>query len=310
MIQSRTFFWAAVCALGCSGGATGGSELDGPGGTADGPNAATEPGAGQVQEVVEEEATEVASEIEIATAVLSPTHQLSFIAYPEPELVGIREVLHADQDGFEAALIDDAVLGGPSSLAEVFTQLADLKDAKLSKLIRDVDASPARAAAYMKEAGTPLRIDTRQQPRGESTPRVAKSTQAVCAEPAWDWLKDDEWFRATLCFAGVSLSCESLSRFPLSTPGVKARTSRATYFAQSHCSGAVASGSDRFATSCGLFSCTRRTFGFAPITIAPRHYVIDVRSEGKGADGKFHEWKRDITSIEPGNFVGLEHRVF
>jgi hypothetical protein len=302
--ESKHWILAAVCALGCAGGVADGPDVD-----AGEPTSSAAPAEAGVGTAVGE-TVEAASEVEVASTELSPTHKIQFLAYPEPGSVGLREVLHIDEDGMESARLKDEDLAG-ASLAEVYLRLAETLDAKLFKLVQDVAESPERAVEYLAHAGRKALIVKATQETPSQGESVGTTRQAVCPEPpSWDWFGDDNWFRSNFCQAGVSITCQTLSRVPIATAGVKAGTSSASFYGQSHCSSAVGGGSERFATACDLFGCTRRTFLLPSVMVPSRTVVFDVRSARKGADGKFHEWKRDITSREPSNFVGLEHRAF
>jgi hypothetical protein len=314
-MKYRTHLWlAGSLLLGCSGAADVERQTSGE-----------EPGAFETTPegnplVLEQrgrvEGAAAARSVRLATVELSPTHRVEFLHYPDQGVMAVKESMHADVDDVSASL---STRGVPedATFDEIYVEVAGAGvDWAVVEELREVEASLAEGPVLAGADEAPAladgvdRADETQpevtRPENAGGENVARTAQAACAEPAWDWVVDDQWFRSHFCDPSFQY-CDTFD--PSHSDNRQNRYSRSWFFNQSHCSNATYELRHRYATACWLFGCTRRTFTLEYGTLLPRRYIGWLYSAGRDASDQWHRWYTSIVSAQ-GNFTAMSHHGY
>jgi hypothetical protein len=119
----------------------------------------------------------------------------------------------------------------------------------------------------------------------------------------FDWPLDERWFKDNFCRANFQY-CDTLDASHRA--GTQHKHAEVHYFSQSLCSNSSFTFSQRYATACDPFGCTRRTWQISAGPMPPRIVYHEYWTGPKGADGKYRQWTATITS-DQGNYVGLSY---
>lgn len=119
-------------------------------------------------------------------------------------------------------------------------------------------------------------------------------------------MADEIWFENNFCVPGTQY-CDALE--PSHSTSYRAKKSNTHYFKQSFCSAANYTFAYRYATACGLFECTRRTYDLELRSVPKRVVQSWFYSSGKGADDRYPGWKASVTSVQ-GNYTAHAHFAF
>jgi hypothetical protein len=251
----------------------------------------------------------------IAKVALSTTHTVRFIEYPKLGISEVAETLDLDRDGLESSLRARGVAAG-DPVDEIYAKIAGSQPdptitSKLQDLRKRVEASRATstdAPGGLDGAAPAISPPTAPSsaPSNGAEP-VERTSQALCAEPKYDWSAEDKRFRGLYCHPSAQY-CDFLD----ASHAAKARgkTGEYVFVNQSHCSNAQWEMKWRWADSCGLFSCPKKDRNVQRGTLAPRRVLTKYSSAlGKDAGGDWPEHKSSITS-DQGNFTGLSLFVY
>jgi hypothetical protein len=233
---------------------------------------------------------------------LSPTHRIDFIEYPELGTAAVEERFHAALDGMESRLKATG-LSADDPLDTVYAALAgESMDWNVAEKLRGVEerlgATPLDLESMTPFEPTPLADDS----------PIGRTSQAICAEPAWDWVADDQWFRNTYCGFGFQY-CDSLDASHNAKR--RGRNEEAYFFNQSFCSAATLTNLARIAYSCHWL------WGCSYINVILDQHGVDSgmvlgkfhRASKRDEDDQWPEYKASITSAQ-GNFTGMSFFVF
>lgn len=191
----------------------------------------------------------------VGTVTLSQTHTVSFVEYADGD-VGIQETMNIDRDldapvklvgmslegrtltdiyrlfagqQMDATVLGklqglDARIGAASGTRAITPQIQTMIDGDGSlKLLSASGTATAPAPAKAVALATPSGLEARQ-------------SAVACAEPAWDWIGDDGWFKVNFC-GQTSKACFTEVNWA-NTGWHVGGWFTATGFAQSHCASA------------------------------------------------------------------------
>lgn len=316
LIQYATF--AGALALGCSGAGDGepapSSEQDIENAVVSSPSSpsavnASSPSSPSAANEEDEEVVD-AKKVLIADVQLSLSHHVRFVGAPEIGALGVEETWDIEQDGQSSALPADV---SDMSFAEMYMRLAgEQADGKIIDQLQQLQQTPelmhSLTLPTLPSSGGALVQPAAAAANGVGE-AIGRTTQALCAEPRnANWPLDDSWFRADHCQPGGQF-CDTLD--PSYSNQMQFKYSDSTYWNMSWCSNASWFLAHRAATSCGIFSCTRRTYHLAFGTLGPRgmpaRQVWHVG--GKDAADEWPRWTASITSAQ-GNWVAMHHHGF